>query len=183
MMLLPYEKFQIETSLSSIDARKRLESIVVPTPSLSKFFWNTFDNMFKKSGADQFTGTVNDQGFQLRRVIHYRNSFLPVVKGKFEQGTVATKVDVKMTLHPAVMVFIFIWFGGVITIGIIPMLGMLKDGFPPDLLFPIGMLLFGWLLTQFSFVFEARKAKKILSQLFSIEQNTKQSSPAFNAQH
>jgi hypothetical protein len=127
--------------------------------------------MFKKSGADQFTGEVNDQGFQLRRAIHYHNSFLPVVKGTFEQGSVHTKIEITMTLHPAVMVFEFIWVAGVITIGFIPTLVTLKDGSQWDLLGPVVMLLFGWLLTQFSFLFEARKAKKILLQLFSNKPN------------
>jgi len=124
--------------------------------------------MFKKSGADKFTGKVDDQGFQIRRLIYYKNSFIAVVKGKFEQGSVGTKIDITMTLHPAAMVFEFIWVAGVITIGLIPMLDMVvKDGFRWDMLGLVGRLLFGWLLIQFSFLFEAQKAKKILLQLFS----------------
>ena len=167
MILLPYEKFQIDTFLSPIEARKRIESIVVPTPSFGTRFVNSLNNMFKKSGADQFIGKIDDQGFRLRRLIYYRNSFLPVVKGRFQQGSAGTKVDVTMTLHPAVMVFMLIWFGGLGTMGVIPMFVVLSTGFRPELLIPIGMFLFGWLMVQFGFVFEARKAKKILSQLFS----------------
>jgi hypothetical protein len=171
MILLPYERFQIETSLSLIEAKKRIESIIVPPPPFGTRFINALDNMFKKSGADQFTGKIDDQGFQIRRIIYYRNSFLPVVKGKFEQGSAGTNVVVKMTLHPVALVFMVIWFGGLGTIVFSSLSVMFSRGSDPILVTAVGMFFFGWLMIQFGFVFEARKAKKIISQLFSIEQN------------
>jgi hypothetical protein len=169
MILLPYEKFEIETSLSAMEARKRIETIVVPKPSFGTQFVNSLNNMFKKSGANQFTGKVDEQGFQISRLIYYHNSFLPVVKGKFDLGSAGTRINVTIALSPLVMVFELIWIAGVITIGVIPMLGMLKDGMRMEFLLPLGMLLFAWLLTQISFLFEAGKAKKIISDLFSAE--------------
>lgn len=143
MKLLPYDKFEIETFLSPVQARKLIETIIVPKPSFSQAFLNALDNMFKKSGTDQFIGKLDDHGFRLTRVIYYRNSFLPIVKGRFEQGSVGTRLEVSMTLHPAITVFVLIWFIGVGTIGLMAILYMFLNNFHPKFLIPIAIFLLG----------------------------------------
>src|SRR5262249_10839869 len=103
MLLLPYKKITIRTGLSMPEARQRIQSIVVPTPGFFDSIFRSFENMFKTSGEEKFKGFVTDTGFRLQRVIYYRNSFLPVLKGQFVQGTLGADIIVTMSLHPFVL--------------------------------------------------------------------------------
>jgi hypothetical protein len=70
MWLLPYRSFTIESPLEPSAARARLNDAIQPT------------RWFRSSPATApFEGVLDGTRFQLQRVIRYRNSFLPVVKG------------------------------------------------------------------------------------------------------
>ena len=163
MFLLPYEKFEIEASLSLEQSRQRLASIIGRKPS----FAESFKYMFRKSGTDQFMGEVTQEGFKIRRIIYYRNSFLPQITGQFLPSPRGTKVQVTMTLHPVVLVFMAIWFAavGFALVASAPI--GLKDPLQPIFLIQASMFLFGFIMVQSGFLFEARKARKIISRLFA----------------
>ncbi|HLO84551.1 MAG TPA: hypothetical protein VK203_05990 [Nostocaceae cyanobacterium] len=57
-----------------------------------------------------YQGTISEQGFQISRIIHSRNSFLPIIRGSFESKSYETAVHVQMSFHPIVMGFLGIWF-------------------------------------------------------------------------
>ena len=114
-----------------------------------------------------FQGEVYPGGFRISRIIHYRNSFLPMITGEFQPGAAGTKVVIRMGLHPFVTVFLCVWFGGV-GLGLFAVLSGIRSGqtSPAMLLAPVGMLLFGWGLAFAGFWFEARKQKRMLVGMF-----------------
>lgn len=59
-----------------------------------------------------YEGTISETGFEISRiiVIHYRNSFLPVIRGQFEVVPTGTAVHIRQGLHPLVIVFLVIWY-------------------------------------------------------------------------
>ena len=57
-----------------------------------------------------YQGTISEDSFQISRIIHYRNSFLPVIRGRFETHQNGTAVQVQMSLHPIVIAFLGFWF-------------------------------------------------------------------------
>jgi hypothetical protein len=156
MKILPYETFQIQTSLPLDGIVDLMRQNVEPKK------WLRFSRSHKL-----FEGDVSSAGFKIMRIIHYRNSFLPVIQGTFEQGDEGTRINIRMRLHQLVMAFMCFWFGGV-GIAMLVTAGGLFTGKTEHslvLLIPIGMFLFGWGLTSISFWIEVKKARRLLSNI------------------
>ncbi len=116
----------------------------------------------------QFQGDVSSDAFEITRIIRYRNSFLPVVRGQFLPSASGTTVAIQMELHPFVMVGMCLWFGGV-GLGILTFAsGLLNGQAPlfPGLLVLLGMLAFGFALVSGGFWPEAKKQKSTLIEMF-----------------
>ena len=109
----------------------------------------------RELASPPFIGTVQDDSFRLRRDIRYRNSFLPLVWGRFISTPTGTRVSVTMFIHPLVALFMAFWLG---MVGY----GALKDrSTPPVVLW--GMFIFGLALTAGGFFPEAIKARRLIS--------------------
>jgi len=165
MKLLPYHRYEIQTSLTREEVVALLQSETEPRK------WLRFSRKHRL-----FEGEVSYEGFKIMRIIHYRNSFIPIIRGSLEQGVLGVKVKVRMHLHPFVMAFMCIWFGGV-GFAILSTGAGLISGYTapsPMLLIPFAMLIFGWLLTSGGFWFEARKAKPLLKDLLQRKMRSEQ---------
>jgi hypothetical protein len=102
-----------------------------------------------------FLGVVQDESFKIRRDIRYRNSFLPILRGRLTAHGLGTRVSVTMALHPLVAIFMGVWLG---------MVGFGIFRVPSShSLIPVGMFLFGVALPLAGFIPEAVKAKRLLS--------------------
>lgn len=154
MKLLPYDKFEIQTSLTLEEVIAALKKHVEPKRWF-RLFWGNHA---------VFEGEISQDGFRIMRIINYRNSFLPVIKGAFKQNQNGINVMIRMGLHPFVIVFMCIWFGGII-FAIVAGLASSKITLSATLLIPLGMLFFGWAMVAGGFWFEARKVKP---QLLSV---------------
>lgn len=111
-----------------------------------------------RSGA-LFAGTRDDDSFRIVRLIRYRNSFLPVIRGRLVRGATGTDVRLVMMLHPAVAVFMGLWCAGLV----FGVARTLAQSFAPALaLGPLLMCLFGVLLTGAGFFPEAVKARRLI---------------------
>ncbi len=153
MKIIPYEKFQIESSLSVAEVLRRIARRTEKK------------QLFNFSSSLPFSGDVTDRGFEITKNISYRNSFLPVIEGKVEQTKSGSRVTIAMRLHFAVMCFMFIWFSAV-SVGCIAVLAHL-DRFSMPMLIPFGMLIFGVALVSGGFWFEASKQKVMLIELIT----------------
>ena len=164
MKYLPFENITYHTKLESEEILKRINEIIEP----QKTFRMT--GIFGSSNHRPYEGNVNGNSFSMTRIIGYRNSFLPRINGKIEKDFRKTEVNVKMRLHPFVLVFMFVWCGGV-GFGFLAFLAASigKGAFDPAILVPLGMLLFGYGLTTGGFKYESIKSKKYLAELFEAE--------------
>ena len=59
-------------------------------------------------------GHVEDCSFRIRKRIAYRNSFQPHLGGELHDEGGRTRVRCRLGMHPAVVAFMAIWFGGVV---------------------------------------------------------------------
>lgn len=59
-------------------------------------------------------GHVGYSSFRIRKRTAYRNSFRPHLSGEFLNEGGRTKVRCRVGMHPAVIVFMAIWFGAVL---------------------------------------------------------------------
>ncbi|HYJ78999.1 MAG TPA: hypothetical protein VEW03_05335 [Longimicrobiaceae bacterium] len=148
MPLVPFEHFAILTPLPAEEVAARLASQVEPRR------WLRF-----RRGPCAFEGEVDAAGFRIQRIIGYRNSFLPRIRGVISPTATGSRVDCTLTLHPFVIAFMAVWFGAF-------MLTPTPPGQSPWFrLVPVAMLLFGWVLATVHFAYEARRAKEVLAEL------------------
>lgn len=99
MKILPYDTFTILTPESLPIILQRLNAKV---ESPKAFRFSTKHALYQ--------GTISEEGFQISRIIHYRNSFLPMIRGRFEVQSHQTLIHVQMGIHPFVMAFLGFWF-------------------------------------------------------------------------
>ncbi|MFA6713805.1 MAG: hypothetical protein WCS27_00405 [Victivallaceae bacterium] len=156
MKIFPYDRFKIATMMTPEAIIGLLKAKIEPR-KLFRF----------SSNHTTFEGNISQEGFEIRRIIHYRNSFLPVIFGKFRPKASGTEVIIKMRPHGFVIAFMCVWFGGVGLFGFIFFLGVLsgKTSLFPTIFILIGMLVFGWALVSGGFWFEVRKQKPMLIEM------------------
>lgn len=152
MILWPYHSFDIETTLSLDECVASLSSEVEPQK------WLRFSTTHKI-----FQGVISHTGFTVTRIIHYRNSFLPVASGTFRSSPRGTTVTIRMRMHPWVTAFMCVWFGGVGFALVALMSGHQGKHFQG--LIPLGMLMFGLALVNGGFWFEVKRTQPILERM------------------
>jgi hypothetical protein len=107
-----------------------------------------------------FAGRREDRSFTIVRLITYRNSFLPVIRGRVLPG-VGTDVRLVMMLHPLIAAFMLLWCAGLV-------LGVARgvaDSFAPALaVAPVLLCLFGVFVTAVGFFSEALKARRLIRE-------------------
>lgn len=163
MKFLPVENIIFKTKLSGEEVIRRISDNTAKNQNFTFSF-------FGSKPAKYFEGQINEQAFKIKRIINYRNSFLPVISGKINGEPDITTIKVKMRLHALVIGFMCIWFGGVIAGCFAVLAHTLGEGeMSPGLLIPFAMLLFGYILTIAAFKFESSKAKKHLQTIFEAE--------------
>ncbi|MCP2727082.1 WD40 repeat domain-containing protein [Limnofasciculus baicalensis] len=154
MKLLPYDSFTIQTRDPLPLILQRLNT-KVEAPRI-RFGFSHHHALYQ--------GTVSEGEFKITRIINYRNSFLPIIRGSFEQqpdGT--TIIHITMGLHPFVMAFLWFWYltwysgsipivfiGGMPSIIAVPLIGL-----------PILILAAFW----YGFWFEADRSRREVTEI------------------
>jgi len=145
---LPYHRFELNSPLKPAEALAAMSAHTEP----ERFFRVGWPN-----GANdkRFEGNVSADAFHVRRVIGYRNSFLPVVDGRVSAAGRGSRVTI--TMRPFVFVFVFaaIW-----TIACLFML------FSPAWWFGPLMFAFLYLMTMGGFWWEASRQVQTLREIF-----------------
>jgi hypothetical protein len=156
MTLIPFEKFEIRTAMSDTEILRKVAELT-EWSSLRLVFFPPEDSL-------PFVGTITGSGFKIRRIIRYRNSFIPVLCGRVENST----LFLTARLHAFVAVFMSLWLSAVLfafTSSFIPGIDENSTTAPIALRMGSGaMFLFGYLLCLLSFRFELKKAKKLLEE-------------------
>lgn len=166
---LPVRKYTISTALSQDEVGQRLYQVTDPSRKKISIPVPTFPQ-FKKD-ISTYTGTISKTEFKISRNISYRNSLLPVIEGKIDPFPDKTEIRISMRLHIFVRVFMTIWLSlaGIASIVMLSLMVIALVHFnalKPEMLIPVGMFFFGYLLTFFAFKYEAKRSKAELNILF-----------------
>nr|WP_295876878.1 hypothetical protein [uncultured Chitinophaga sp.] len=166
MKFLPIERYTLLTKLSPEEIKTLLEANVEP----KGYNLHIRIGWFQPKGAKPYQGAVSVNGFFISRIIGYRNSFLPEIRGEVSHEVVHTAVKINMQLTLFVRIFMVLWFGAVV-VGLVLCVGAMINGsragekFESFLLVPFPMLIFGYLMVTLSFGYEVNKSKKFLRDL------------------
>jgi hypothetical protein len=154
MTFLPFETIIIETPLT------KDETIFNLTNNIERE--KTF-RLSNKSNTKVFEGQLTANEFEIKRIINYRNSFLPIVKGRIDTIGTRTRLTINLKLHIGVMIFMAVWFcfvGLFVTASLSS-----RKGIGEIFLFPVGMLIFGYALMMGGYLFESKRTKEILTDI------------------
>ena len=154
MKILPYLTFTLQTSKPLPLVIERLENYVEPLKMLR---WSLSRN------HAPYQGKISDTGFEIHRIIHYRNSFLPYIKGRFESSPQGTLIHIKMGLHPFIIGFLCFWYLTWYSAFIpIWLTGAIPDEFA---VFALGGPLIGLFVFWGAFWYEAKRSRGDLEQI------------------
>lgn len=95
---MPILRYEIESSMTQEQLIEKLNSVV------SK----SFVSIYPKD-MPPFLGKVSENGFRISRTTIGRNSFKPVIYGRFLDGIQGPSVRVIMTFHPLVWILFIVW--------------------------------------------------------------------------
>jgi hypothetical protein len=104
-----------------------------------------------------FVGKVSETGFRIARVVRGRDSYNPMLYGRFTRSANVTRVRVVLTLHPVVWILLIAWSVFLVRQIIVH----------PE---PVGwaFVLFPWVLGVPFFFRGARCSKGLLEQCLSL---------------
>lgn len=148
MPWIPYVRVTLESLLSPDEMRQRLAaSLTSPTLRLGNV----------ERPRTPLYGSVSPDGFTAWKVIRYRNSFVPVARGRWRIEGRATHVDLRLTLHPFVLYFMAIWMSLPLFSGVVLTVAALARGhLTPVVLIPLAFAAAGYALATAGFRWEYR---------------------------
>jgi hypothetical protein len=152
--LLPYRKFDLFSPRPPHEVAEALSAQVEPRR------WLRF------RANRRFEGTVAGTTFAIARIISYRNSFVPQIRGTIVAQGSGSKISISMSLHVVALSFLLVWVALVCAIGGVFAASSISNGGPAEeALIPVGMFVFAWAMTVGGFWFEAWKAERLLRSI------------------
>lgn len=168
---LPFENYVLTTRLSAQEVTKRLTDNIDTRKGIHL---SSLPSNLRKPYKGQIAGST----FKMSRIIHYKNSFLPQIKGQISTFLNDTQISIKMRPVTFVLIFMSLWLGivalvclSILLLALFKLSQILHNGFSPSFLIPFGMLIFGAVVPTYSFKSESKKAKEFLEQLLEGQEN------------
>lgn len=161
--ILPFEKLIYSSKLTKEELLTHLENEIEAEKS---FGFGAHNYSYSKP----YIGKIYNNTFEIKRVINYRNSFLPKINGEIQNDINGSKINIKMDLSEIVKVFMILWLGGVLLGCIATAYNIIfNDGLNSEgrffMLIPFFMLIFGVVMVSFGFKAESKKSIKDLEEI------------------
>lgn len=164
MKIIPSDSIELITPFSKSEVQKILHENIIPK--------RTLKNKLDKHKIDKpFEGEFSGKQFVIQRVINYKNSFLPQIKGIIIQEADGSKIKATLKIHRLVALFMYIWLIGVSFGGIMTVYAFLTKGanIMATIVF-LPMLILGLILMNTAFNKEKETAIKKLTELLQARQ-------------
>ena len=157
--IIPYKHIRISTALTVEQAVSLISSAISPRRTLSN--WSV-------STGKEFEGSVNEQGFKIQKIIHNRNSFLPVLYGKFVPTEMGTKVDIHLTMDRLTIIFVCLWLAASGGAFLLLARGSMTTGkWDNDTWYTLAALTFFYLMMFFGYGLYAKTTEEFVMNLFN----------------
>jgi hypothetical protein len=126
----------------------------------------------KDHPARRFQGHIEGSSFTIKRVIGYRNSFLPVITGSLSELPKGTRINLRLKPMRRIAIIMTLWFGTAILLLIITVIASLTDdGSVIAAFIPLAMLAVGVALQHICFNTECERSIEELKSIFEVKQN------------
>jgi len=114
------------------------------------------------SGGFEFEGDFSPREFNISRIIAYRNSCIPVIRGRFEPSTSGTRIVVEMKMHP--LGYVFMVGGIAVSFVVLSILAVNGEGVPVTGIAAFAAPCFIFVICWIAFAAEAGAARAALSR-------------------
>jgi len=159
MKFFPYDSYTIKTKLTPDEITQRLEENTEPKKI---FRFNFFSNSLTKP----YEGEINEDTFDIKRIISGRDSFLPRIKGKISKLTIDTEVHIIMRMALYTYIVWLIINGTLLyALFIVTNSMLLQRKFNASVLILFAMTVIVYLFAFLSFKYESSQSKKFLDDL------------------
>lgn len=160
MINFPSFKTVFRSALTRQDVTERLQAKVEPSKTVR----------FNRSTGFPFEGAVNAQSFQLRRILNYRNSFAPDIKGEINEDSSGSRIEVTFSIHPlALALFGFILGMGLLVSAILTTIAFSSGGFELRVFLPVLALPAAVAIFNYAFHSERKTSTRLLEDIFQAE--------------
>ena len=158
MPVIPYKHISISTSLTVEQAVSLVSSSISPRRTRSDWFAST---------DKEFEGFVTAQGFRIQKIIHNKNSFLPILYGKFIPTEKGTKVNVHLTMDVLVTIFACFWLAGFSGISLLLVIRSITAGkWENSVWYTLAGVAFFYLMIFLGFGLYAKTTEEFIINLF-----------------
>ena len=147
-----FEKYTLSTPLPLAEIRQRLEANLEPGQNLP---------FFVRNATRPYIGSLDHNGFVIRRVLHWHNSWQPITNGHFINTSEGTHISIRM--HPHIMPLLFMTFWTFVIASVF--IGAVFASALWFSLFPLGMLVTTHALILLNFNKESARTKRFLAHL------------------
>jgi hypothetical protein len=149
--LVPYHRFEITSALKREDVLTAMASRV----EKRKWFAARWPN---SANDERFDGTMRASGFNVTRIMGYRNSFAPVIDGEVHDAGRFSRIVI--TMRPAYIVMVVLGF---ITLIFVTAFMALDGGSSLSGFFLMALF---YVIVLAGFWFEANKTEQTLRRIF-----------------
>ena len=126
----------------------------------------TWTQRLFSSGGFEFEGDVSAQGFNITRIISYRNSCIPIVSGRFEPSATGTRIVIEMKMHP--LGYVLLVGGAAISFVVFSALAGDGQASPVTAIAAFAVPCFFLVVCWLAFAGEARAARGALGRVWPI---------------
>lgn len=165
MRILPYEDYQLITSLPEKEVIELISRQIEPKQALR------FAQFRRNKNWKPYEGEITGNIFRIIRVIRYRNSFLPMIFGTIESRGGETRISIEMRMMPLATLFIFLLMGVIVIMEISFLyIGLHDQSFLPAIAVPLMMFALGYFMVYWGFKIESVRSKKFLRELLRADE-------------
>lgn len=169
MNLLPYVSWRIESHLDVATLEAGIKAQIKPFSWVPDWDYT----------SHKLSGSISKRGFMVSLLIKFdpqarasedtnvRNSFQPILFGRFIPNHNGTTICIRMTIHPIIAAFMVFWLSGV---GLFIILGILMGLEEKNWTMAIGavaMFIFGLSMPYIGFWIAANKTKITITEIIN----------------
>ncbi len=166
--LIPFDSFRLYTHLKQAEVQKRLETVTESRGGGLQIF---------KTRTMPYEGEITSDGFDINRIIRYRNSFLPDIIGKVSSIINGTEIQVKMRPNWGGLIFMAFWLGlsgiaslVILSVALVNFRKTLALGLKRETLIPFALFAFGYVMLMIGYRIESEKSKEFIKLLLEADE-------------
>jgi hypothetical protein len=159
MLLLPFDYMIINTPLNPGAAYRILIDNVEERTT-------PFFDFQPRLDTKPYLGVIGSEKFRIWKVISYRNSFLPIIRGTIKENNSGTILKITMMPAMSVLLFMSVWFGGLIFALVFLLLDKNDGKLNPAFIIPLLIIGMGLLFVSAGFNAEAISSKEDMKRIF-----------------